>query len=302
MSAKEKSREKDKEKDKDASASGRWLRKLSRRMSGDAQDRGEVVEYLREATLQGVVEGDALPMLEGVLTVSDIQVRDIMVPRAQMTVLNRDDPSELLLKTVVESGHSRFPVMDEDREKIVGILLAKDLLRLAAQEGGVHFDIKEFMRPAVFVPESKRLNVLLREFRRSRVHMAIVADEYGGIAGLVTIEDVIEQIVGDIDDEHDVDEDVNIRKDGERQYIVKGQTPIDEFNEYFQLELSDDEFDTVAGLVMKQLGRLPRRGETLQLADCEVKVMRFDRRRIDTLRLTTQRDIVPPEDRPLVKE
>ena len=306
MSAREKAREKvkekDKEKDKDIGASGRWLRKLSRRMSGEAQDRGEVVEYLREATLRGVVEGDALPMLEGVLQVGDIQVRDIMVPRAQMTVLNRDDPSALLLKTVVESGHSRFPVMDEDREKIVGILLAKDLLRLTARDDDFHFDIKEFMRPAVFVPESKRLNVLLREFRRSRVHMAIVADEYGGIAGLVTIEDVIEQIIGDIDDEHDVDEDVNIRKDGERQYVVRGQTPIDEFNEYFQTDLSDDEFDTVAGLVMKQLGRLPRRGETVQLADCELKVMRFDRRRIDTLRLTAPRDIVPPEDRPLAEE
>jgi magnesium and cobalt transporter len=275
-------------------------------MGGEAQDRGEVVEYLRDATVRGVIEGDALPMLEGVLEVSDIQVRDIMVPRAQMTFLNRDDESEVLLKTVIESGHSRFPVMDEDREKIVGVLLAKDLLRLAAVQPaggeGLQFDIKEFMRPAVFVPESKRLNVLLREFRRSRVHMAIVADEYGGIAGLVTIEDVIEQIVGDIDDEHDVDEDVNIKKDGDRQYVVRGQTPIDEFNEYFQTELSDDEFDTVAGLVMKQLGRLPRRGESVQLGDCEVKVMRFDRRRIDILRLSAPRDIVPPEDRPLTEK
>jgi len=300
-----KNREKDKEKS-DTGASGRWLRKLSRKIGGDAQDRGEVVEYLREAALREVIEGDALVMLEGVLGVADIQVRDIMVPRAQMTFLNRDDESEVLLKTVVESGHSRFPVLDEDREKVVGILLAKDLLRLAAQDpdlsDGIQFDIKEFMRPAVFVPESKRLNVLLREMRRSRVHMAIVADEYGGIAGLVTIEDVIEQIVGDIDDEHDIDEDVNIRKDGDRQYVVRGQTPIDEFNEYFQTELSDDEFDTVAGLVMKQLGRLPRRGETLQLADCELKVMRFDRRRIDSLRLTAPRDIVPPEDRPLEEE
>ncbi|MEO8016281.1 MAG: transporter associated domain-containing protein [Pseudomonadota bacterium] len=296
---------KEKDKDRDTGASGRWLRKLSRKIGGEAQDRGEVVEYLRDAALRGVIEGDALAMLEGVLGVADIQVRDIMVPRAQMTVLNRDDESDVLLKTVIESGHSRFPVMDEDREKIVGILLAKDLLRLAAQDprgpDGVPFDIKEFMRPAVFVPESKRLNVLLREFRRSRVHMAIVADEYGGVGGLVTIEDVIEQIVGDIDDEHDVDEDVNIRKDGERQYTVRGQTPIDEFNEYFQTELSDDEFDTVAGLVMKQLGRLPRRGETLQLADCELKVLRFDRRRIDSLKLTAPRDIVPPEERPLEK-
>jgi len=301
-----KNKEKEKDKDRDTGASGRWLRKLSRKIGGEVQDRAEVVEYLRDATLRGVIEGDALAMLEGVLGVADIQVRDIMVPRAQMTVLNRDDDSSVLLKTVVESGHSRFPVMDEDREKIVGILLAKDLLRLAAQDpdltDGVDFDIKEFMRAVVFVPESKRLNVLLREFRRSRVHMAVVADEYGGIAGLVTIEDVIEQIVGDIDDEHDIDEDANIRKDGERQYIVRGQTPIDEFNEYFQTDLSDDEFDTVAGLVMNQLGRLPRRGETLQLADCELKVMRFDRRRIDSLKLTAPRDIVPPEDRPLEKE
>jgi magnesium and cobalt transporter len=295
MSAREKAR------DKDTSSSGKWLRKLSRRMAGEAQDRNEVIEYLREATNRGVVEGDALPMLEGVLAVGDIQVRDIMVPRAQMTVLGRDDEPGMLLKTVIDSGHSRFPVMDEDREKIVGILLAKDLLRVAAADGA-QFDIKEFMRPPVFVPESKRLNVLLREMRRSRVHMAVVADEYGGIAGVVTIEDVIEQIIGDIDDEHDIDEEQNIRKDGERQYIVRGQTPIDEFNEYFQTELSDDEFDTVAGLVMKQLGRLPRRGETLQLADCELKVLRFDRRRVDTLRLSVPRDIVPPEDRPLVQE
>jgi magnesium and cobalt transporter len=299
VSAKGKEKKKD---EADTGTSGKWLRKLSRSLAGEAKDRGEVVQYLRDAGQRGIVEGDALAMLEGVLGVADIQVRDIMVPRAQMTVLNRDDESETLLRTVVESGHSRFPVMDEDREKIVGVLLAKDLLRLAVQDQATTFDIKEFMRPAVFVPESKRLNVLLREFRRSRVHMAIVADEYGGVAGLVTIEDVIEQIVGDIDDEHDVDEDVNIRKDGDKQYIVRGQTPIDEFNEYFQTELSDDEFDTVAGLVMKQLGRLPRRGETLQLADCDVKVMRFDRRRIDTLRLTAPRDIVPLEDRPLVDE
>ncbi|HET9862991.1 MAG TPA: transporter associated domain-containing protein [Steroidobacteraceae bacterium] len=291
-------REKEKDKERDSGASGRWLRRLSRRMAGEAQDRGEVIEFLREATLRGIVEGDALPMLEGVLTVGDIQVRDIMVPRSQMIFVNREDESDALLKTVIDSGHSRFPVMDEDHEKVVGILLAKDLLRLAAQDHEEEFDIREFMRPAVFVPESKRLNVLLREFRRSRVHMAIVADEYGGIAGLVTIEDVIEQIIGDIDDEHDVDEDVNIRRDGERQFTVRGQTPIEEFNEYFQTDLSDDEFDTVAGLVMKQLGRLPRRGETLQLADCELKVMRFDRRRIDTLRLTAPRDIVPPEERP----
>ena len=296
MSAKNKEREKE----RDTGASGRWLRRLSRKMGGEAQDRGELIEFLRDAALREVIEGDALAMLEGVLGVSDIQVRDIMVPRSQMTVINRDDDGDTLLKTVVESGHSRFPVMDEDREKIVGILLAKDLLRLQLATEDAPFDIKEFMRTPVFVPESKRLNVLLREMRRSRVHMAVVADEYGGIAGLVTIEDILEQIVGEIDDEHDIDEDVNIRKDADNQYIVRGQTPIDEFNEYFQTELSDDEFDTVAGVIMKQLGRLPRRGETLQLAGFEVKVLRFDRRRIEMLRLTSTQDIVPPEDRPLV--
>jgi magnesium and cobalt transporter len=294
---------KNKEKEKgDAGTSGRWLRRLSRKMGGDAQDRGEIVEFLRDAALRDVIEGDALVMLEGVLAVADIQVRDIMVPRSQMTVLNRDDDGDTLLKTVVDSGHSRFPVMDEDREKIVGILLAKDLLRLQLATDEAPFDIKEFMRQPIYVAESKRLNVLLREMRRSRVHMAVVADEYGGIAGLVTIEDILEQIVGDIDDEHDIDEDVNIRKDGERQYIVRGQTPIDEFNEYFQTELSDDEFNTIAGLVMKQLGRLPRRGESLQFAEFETKVLRFDRRRIELLRVTSPRDIVPPEDRPLEKE
>ena len=193
-----KNREKEKDKERESTgASGRWLRKLSRKISGEVQDRAEVVEYLRDATLRGVIEGDALAMLEGVLGVADIQVRDIMVPRAQMTVLNRDDEYGVLLRTVIESGHSRFPVMDEDREKIVGILLAKDLLRFAAQDDGTEFDIREFMRAVVFVPESKRLNVLLREFRRSRVHMAVVADEYGGIAGLVTIEDVIEHLTSD---------------------------------------------------------------------------------------------------------
>ena len=172
---------KNREKDKpDTSSSGKWLRKLSRSLAGEAQDRGEVIEYLRDAGTREIIEGDALAMLEGVLGVADIQVRDIMVPRAQMTFLNGDDDGDTLLRTVVESGHSRFPVMDEDREKIIGVLLAKDLLRLQLATEEAPFDIKEFMRPAVFVPESKRLNVLLREMRRSRVHMAIVADEYGG--------------------------------------------------------------------------------------------------------------------------
>jgi magnesium and cobalt transporter len=201
--------------------------------------------------------------------------------------------------TVVESGHSRFPVMDEDRDDIIGILLAKDLLRMYATGSKERFDIREYMRPVVFVPESKRLNVLLKEFRGNRNHMAIVVDEYGGVAGLVTIEDVIEQIVGEIDDEYDVEDDQNIRREAERQFAVRGVTRIDEFNEFFSSKLPEEEFDTVAGLVMKQLGRLPRRGESLSLEGFEFRVTRADRRRIESLRVTSPRDVVPPpEERP----
>jgi magnesium and cobalt transporter len=234
---------------KDLNATGRWLKKITQSL-GEPQDRRDLVAMLRAANERGVVDDDATSMLEGVLDVADLQVRDIMVPRAQMVSVRRDDPPARILPTVVESGHSRFPVMDEDRDDIVGILLAKDLLRMYASGTKERFDIREYMRPAVFVPEAKRLNVLLKEFRRNRNHMALVVDEYGGVSGLVTIEDVIEQIVGEIDDEFDVEDDHNIRKDGEREFTVRGATRIDEFNEYFGVELPDDEFDTVAGLVM----------------------------------------------------
>jgi magnesium and cobalt transporter len=214
-----------------------------------------------------------------------------MVPRAQMVAVRRDEPLERLLPAIVESGHSRYPVMDDDRDDIVGILLAKDVLRVYAAGGSDDFDIRECMRPAVVVPESKRVNVLLKEFRRSRNHMAIVVDEYGGVSGLVTIEDAIEQIVGDIDDEFDVDEEHDIRREGERQFLVRGATPITEFNDFFGVSLSDEAFDTVAGLVMQQLGRMPRRGETLQVEGLELKVLRADRRRVEALKVTTPRDL-----------
>jgi magnesium and cobalt transporter len=291
---------------KDLNATGRWLKRITQSL-GEPQDREDLVNILRAANERGVIDDDACTMLEGVLEVADLQVRDIMIPRAQMVSVRRDDPPARILPTVVESGHSRFPVMDEDRDDIVGILLAKDLLRLAPQahDGGPargaaaeRFDIREYMRPAVFVPESKRLNVLLKEFRRNRNHMAIVVDEYGGVAGLVTIEDVIEQIVGEIDDEYDIEDDLNIRREAERQYAVRGVTRIDEFNEYFDSGLPDEDFDTVAGLVMKQLGRLPRRGETVSFDGFEFRVTRADRRRIDALRVTSPRDVMPPEERP----
>src|SRR5690606_29737100 len=214
----------------------------------------------------------------------------------QMVVVNRDDPPEEILPAVIESGHSRFPVIGEDRDQVVGILLAKDLLRYFVEGGKDHFDIKECLRPAAFIPESKRLNVLLKEFRVSHHHMAIVVDEYGGVSGLVTIEDVLEQIVGDIGDEYDTDEDLDIRKEGERQFTVKAQTRIDEFNEYFGCNFSDEEFDTICGLPISSLGRLPRRGESFTLDGLEYRVLRADRRRLDLLRVITPRDIEPKED------
>ena len=282
---------------KDTGATGRWLRRVKQSLSGEPQDRAELLAQLREARERGLIDTDALTMLEGVLEVADLQVRDIMVPRAQMVFLRRDAPPAKILPVVVESGHSRFPVMDEDRDDIVGILLAKDLLRIFAQSPKQQFDIKEYMRPAVFVPESKRLNVLLKEFKGNRNHMAIVVDEYGGVSGLVTIEDVIEQIVGEIDDEYDVEDDQSIRRDGERQFNVRGTTRIEEFNEYFGTQFPDEEFDTVAGLIMKQLGRMPRRGEALVLDGFEFRIARADRRRIDSLRVTSPRDITPPDER-----
>src|SRR5688572_7494593 len=282
---------------KDGHATGRWLRRITQSFSAEPQDRAELLEQLREANERGVIDSDAMTMLEGVLDVADLQVRDIMIPRAQMVAVRRDDPPSRILPVVVESGHSRFPVMDEDRDDIVGILLAKDLLRLFAQGVPERFDIREFMRPAVFVPESKRLNVLLKEFRRNRNHMAIVVDEYGGVSGLVTIEDVIEQIIGDIDDEFDVEDDQNIRKEAERQFAVRGVTRLDEFNEYFGTQILGEGFDTVAGLIMKTLGRLPRRGEAINVDDFEFRVIRADRRRVDSLRVISPHDVVPPEER-----
>ena len=276
---------------------GGLLRRLLRRFAGPVEDREQLLRELRGAFERDIVDTDALRMLEGVVGVADIQVRDIMVPRAQMVAVDRDDPVESLLPVIVESGHSRFPVMDADRDDIVGILLAKDVLRVVATGKQDDFDIRECMRPAVVVPESKRVNVLLKEFRRNRNHMAIVVDEYGGVAGLVTIEDAIEQIVGDIEDEFDVEDEQNIRKEGERQFTVRGATPIGEFNEYFGVDWSDEEFDTVAGIVMKHLGHLPRRGETLAIGELELRVMRADRRRLDALRVVSPRDLVPPEER-----
>jgi magnesium and cobalt transporter len=270
---------------------GSWLRRILESLAGEPRDLEQLANVLEDARDRGLIDADVLAMLESVLQVSEIQVRDVMVPRSQMVVVNRDDPPEKILPAVVESGHSRFPVVGEDRDEVSGILLAKDLLRFFADEGEGDFDIRECLRPAVFIPESKRLNVLLKEFRVSHNHMAIVVDEYGGVAGLLTIEDVLEQIVGDIGDEYDVDEAEGIRKEGERSFAVPALTRIEEFNSTFGTRFSDDECDTVGGLVLHELGRMPRRGEAIEMGGLEIKVVRADRRRIESLRVTTPRDI-----------
>jgi magnesium and cobalt transporter len=279
---------------KSTGSTGRWRSRLTRTLAARLSDRGSLVELLAEFKQRGVLDAEAFAMLQGVLEVADLQVRDIMVPRAQMICLRREEPLTRIMPAIVESGHSRFPVLADDRDDVVGILLAKDLLRQFAAAPTEKFDIREYLRPATFVPESKRLNVLLKEFRVNRNHMAIVVDEYAGVAGLVTIEDVIEQIIGDIDDEFDIEEDQDIRREGERQYSVRGGTRIAEFNQYFNVELPEDEFDTIAGLVMKQFGRMPRRGESVHLAGLELRVTRTDRRRIDALRVIIPGMVHPP--------
>jgi magnesium and cobalt transporter len=269
---------------------GSWLRRLVESLSGEPQDLEQLTDVLEDARDRGLIEADVLAMLEGVLQVSEMQVRDVMVPRSQMVVIQRDETPERILPIVVESGHSRFPVVGEDRDEVAGILLAKDLLRYFAQEDPGQFDIRECLRPAVFIPESKRLNVLLKEFRVSHNHMAIVVDEYGGVSGLLTIEDVLEEIVGEIGDEYDVDESEGIRKEAERTFSVPALTRIDEFNGVFGTRFADEEFDTIGGLVLHELGRMPRRGESIEIGGVELVVLRADRRRIETLRVRTRRD------------
>jgi len=268
-----------------------WLRRLAEAISGEPRSLEQLAEVLGDARERGLIDADVLQMLEAVLQVSEIQVRDIMVPRSQMVVISRDEPVEKILPVVIESGHSRFPVVGEDRDEVQGILLAKDLLRVFVEDQADDFDIKECLRPAVFIPESKRLNVLLKEFRVTHNLMAIVVDEYGGVAGLLTIEDVLEQIVGDIGDEYDIDEGEGIRKEADRSWTVPALTRIEDFNQAFSTRFSDEEFDTIGGLVLHELGRMPRRGEAVHIGGLEIKVMRADRRRIETLRVTSSRDL-----------
>ncbi|MEE4172847.1 MAG: transporter associated domain-containing protein [Xanthomonadales bacterium] len=268
--------------DQSSSGSGRrsFLERVARAFQSEPRDREDLKEVLDEALERGVLDSEARTMMEGALEVSGITVEDAMIPRSQMVVIPRDGKLEDFLPEIIESGHSRFPVVGEDRDEVEGILLAKDLLGYLVTPG-VEFDLGKLMRPAVMVPESKPLNQLMRDLRASRSHMALVVDEYGGISGLITLEDVLEEIVGEIDDEHDEEEEAAMQALGENHYLINALTPIEDFNEVFSSNLSDEEYDTVGGLVLAEFGRVPDDGERMVIDDqFEFKVTDSDSRRI----------------------
>lgn len=261
-----------------------WVKRLSN-LFLEPKDQEQLIELIRSASERHILDAEALSIVEGALSVSQMQARDIMIPRSQVVMVSRDAAAEETLKLVTETSHSRFPVIDDDRDDVIGILLAKDLLTAVVTAGEFKFDLRELLRPAVFIPESKRLNVLLREFRARRNHMAIVVDEYGGVAGIVTIENVLEQIVGEIEDEHDIDDDAPILQRDENTYTVKALTPVEDFNEFFEEEWSDDDFDTVGGHVVNQFGHLPGRGEQITIDRFEFTILRADNRRVHLMRM-----------------
>ncbi len=266
------------------SAQKGWISRIGQLLTGDIQDQNELIDILKDAKERHLLDSEALSMMEGVLQVAEMRVRDVMIPRVQMVVVPKDGELETVYPLVVESSHSRFPVIEDDRSQVVGVLMAKDLL--AHVLDSKQKTVEDIMRPANIIPESKRLNVLLKEFRTERNHMAIVVDEYGMAAGLVTIEDVLEQIVGEIEDEHDVDDNEDfILQRNKREYVLKGLTPIDEFNEYFSADLQDDEFDTLGGFIVHKLERLPKKGEKLEVDRFRFEVLRADSRRLHLIKL-----------------
>lgn len=262
-----------------------WIKRLSS-LFVEPQDQEELIELLRSASQRHIMDSEALSIVEGALSVSQMQARDIMIPRSQVVMVSRNATAAEILQLMTETAHSRFPVIDDDRDDVIGILLAKDVLSAVVEAEKFEFDLREILRPAVFIPESKRLNVLLREFRARRNHMAIVVDEYGGVAGMVTIENVLEQIVGEIEDEHDIDDDAPILKRDENTFIIKALTEVEDFNEYFTTEWDDEDFDTVGGLVVNQFGHLPNRGEKVIIGSFEFTVLRADNRRVHLLEMT----------------
>ncbi|MDZ7853602.1 MAG: transporter associated domain-containing protein [Halomonas sp.] len=265
-----------------------WLDKLFSALSSDSDEpssRDELLEFLRQAGSRLKLDQDAMMIIEGALNISDQQVREVLIPRSQITAIALDQPLEEYLPVILETGHSRYPVIGENLDEVKGILLAKDLLPLlrSGQGNGMPFQLDEVLRPAMFVPESKRLNSLLKEFQDTRNHMAVVVDEYGGTAGIVTIEDILEEIVGEIEDEHDIDEEIDIRELGDERYAIRALTTIEDFNDRFGTRFSDDEFDTLGGLVMQRFGHLPGRGEHTEIGGWRFTVLNADNRRIRLL-------------------
>ena len=264
-----------------------WIDKIAQFFSDEPTDTKSLLELLRNAEQDQVLDADALSIIEGALQVSNMQVRDIMIPRSQMVTVPAKLPAKEIIQLVTKASHSRFPVVGHNLDNVMGILLAKDLLPLILNTSHEKFCIKDIVRPATFVPESKRLNVLLKEFRETRHHMAIVIDEYGGVCGAVTIEDVLEQIVGEIEDEYDVDDDSYIKKFDDENHIVKALTPVNEFNEYFNTEFNDQEFTTVGGMALLQFGHIPERGETINIGPFLVTVLNADSRQIKLIKVTS---------------
>lgn len=273
--------------DQSNNGSGRtgWMGRIGKVFTSEPRDREELKELINEACDKGILDAEAVAMIEGALEVSEMQVRDAMIPRSHMVVIALENSPEEFLPMILESGHSRFPVIGEDRDEVEGILLAKDLLRYYAEDSGP-MDLKKILRPAVVIPESKRLNMLLRDFRASRNHMAIVVDEYGGVSGLITIEDVLEEIVGEIDDEHDEAEEEPIKLLTENHYQINALTEVEDFNTAFECDFSDEGYDTVGGLVLAEFGRVPEHGEQVSLADrFKFRVTEADSRRIVMLEM-----------------
>lgn len=271
----------DEKEDKSINKSRSWIERMTTLLAREPKDREQLMEVLRDAEERDILSSEMLGMIERILHVSEMQVREVMVPKAQMVMVDKNSRLEDLLPIVIESGHSRFPVIDPSGKDIAGILLAKDLLKFYFHKEKKEFNIADIIRPTVYIPQSKRLDILLREFRVNRNHLAIVVDEYGHVAGLVTIEDVLEQIVGEIEDEYDIDEDdIHIKKLNDGSYIVKASTLIEEFNDYFQGNFSDEEFDTIGGIVLQGFGHLPKRGETIKINNFRFKVLHSDNRRI----------------------
>jgi magnesium and cobalt transporter len=269
-------------------AQATWIGKLREVLTETASDTAGLVQVLRKAQRNKVIDADCLSILEGALQVSDMQVRDIMIPRSQVVSVSASADPQDILPIVIEAQHSRFPVVGDSLDEVLGILLAKDLLKLALERGSKKFDLKDVLRPANFVPESKRLNVLLKEFRENRNHMAIVIDEYGDLAGLCTIEDVLEQIVGEIQDEHDTESEVFIKSLEGNYFTVKALTPISEFNEFFDSKFPEEDFDTIGGLVLSEFGRIPKREEAIDIEGFQFKVLHADNRQIRLLHVGRQ--------------